>query len=137
MPSGAEPRTAGKDPIAARARWAYHAGFSLPTMSFLNPHWRSFQSVSSGAEAASFSECCLYSLGTLEVDCDPATRSFALTEQEQPGAWRWAIVDDLGDVLHAGCETTQGEAKKVAAEALYHGWTAPRAGRGLATCLTS
>jgi len=42
-----------------------------------------------GAEAASFSRCCRFSLGTLEVDCDPATRSFALTEQELPGAWRW------------------------------------------------
>ena len=94
---------------------------SLPTMSFLAPNWRSFQNLSPGAEAASFSRCCRFSLGTLEVDCDPATRSFALTEQEQPGMWRWAIISDRGGVLLAGSASTQVEAKKVATEALYHG----------------
>ena len=94
---------------------------SPSTMSFLVPNWRSFQNVSRGAEAASFSRCCRFSLGTLEVDCDPATLSFALTEQELPGAWRWAIISDQGGVLSAGCESTQVAAKKVATEALYHG----------------
>ena len=88
-------------------------------MSHLNPHWRCFQTVSSSAEASSFAECCLYSLATLEVDCDPETRSFALTEQEQPGAWRWAIVSARGVVLHNGCEPTQLEAKRIANDALY------------------
>ena len=88
-------------------------------MSLLVPHWRCFQSVSSGAEASSFSESCLFSLATLEVDCDPATHSFALTEEEQPGIWRWAIVSERGVILHAGCEPTQGAAKQVASLALY------------------
>jgi hypothetical protein len=88
-------------------------------MSLFAPTWRCFQSITSDAEALSFSECCLFSLETLEVDCDPATRSFALTEQERPGAWRWAIISDRGVILQAGSEPTQGEAKKVAAGALH------------------
>lgn len=88
-------------------------------MSHLAPNWRCFQTVPSGAEASSFAECCLFSLATLEVDCDPATKSFALTEQEQPGAWRWAVINNCGVVLHDGCECTQLEAKKSASAALY------------------
>ena len=90
-------------------------------MSLLHPHWRCFQAVVSAAEASAFAECCLYSLATLEVevDSDPATRSFALTEQEQPGAWRWAIISARGVVLHNGCEPTQLDAKRVAVTALY------------------
>lgn len=88
-------------------------------MSHLAPHWRCFQSISSGAEASSFAECCLFSLATLEMDCDPESKSFALTEQEQPGAWRWATVNDHGVVLHDGCEPTQVEAKRTASAALY------------------
>jgi hypothetical protein len=93
--------------------------------------WRCFQTLSSDAEALSFSEKCLFSLATLEVDCDPATLSFALTEQERPDAWRWAIISDRGAVLCAGCEPSQLEAKQVASERLHHppapgpeGWTA-------------
>lgn len=88
-------------------------------MSQLVPNWRCFLTVPSGAEASSFAESCLFSLATLEVDCDPDTKSFALTEQEQPGAWRWAIVSDHGVVLHDGCECTQQAAKKTASAALY------------------
>jgi len=90
-------------------------------MSHLVPIWRCFQSISSDAEASSFSESCLFSLATLEVNCDPVTDSFALTEQERPGAWRWAIIGDCGAILHAGCEPTQLAAKKVAAEVLHCG----------------
>jgi hypothetical protein len=90
-------------------------------MSFLIPNWRCFQTISSDAEASSFSACCLFSLATLEVDCDPETKSFALTEQKRPGAWRWAVVNYRGVILHAGCEPTQVEAKKVATEALHCG----------------
>ena len=95
----------------------------LSAMSLLVPIWRCFQTISSDAEAASFSECCLFSLATLEVDCDPETKSFALTEQERPGAWRWAVINGWGAILHAGCEPTQVEAKKTAAEALHNGST--------------
>src|ERR1039457_4795820 len=101
---------------------AYYAATSLlSAMSLLVPIWRCFQTISSDAEAASFSECCLFSLATLEVDCDPETKSFALTEQERPGAWRWAVVNDRGVILHAGCEPTQGEARRIASEALHCG----------------
>lgn len=88
-------------------------------MSHLFPAWRCFQSIPSDAEASSFSEQCLFSLATLEVDCDPETRSFALTEQERPDTWRWAIISDRGAILHDGTEPTQAEAKKVAGDALY------------------
>jgi len=81
--------------------------------------WRCFQTISSDAEAAAFSECCLFSLATLEVDCDPVTKNFALTEQEGPGAWRWAIISDRGAVLQAGRESTLLAAKKVAGETLH------------------
>ncbi len=81
--------------------------------------WRCFQSLPSDAEALSFSENCLFSLATLEVDCDSATQSFALTEQERPDAWRWAIVSDRGTVLCAGCEPSQLKAKQVASEILH------------------
>ena len=89
-------------------------------MSLLVPIWRGFAAISSDAEAASFSECCLFSLATLEVDCDPETRSFALTEQERPGAWRWAVINDRGVILHVGSKPTQVEAKNIAAEALHY-----------------
>jgi len=88
-------------------------------MSLPVPTWRCFQNIPSDAEASSFSECCLFSLSTLEVDCDPDTHSFALTEQERPGAWRWAIINDRGVTLDAGCESTQVRAKEVAEVALH------------------
>ena len=89
-------------------------------MSLLLSNWRCFQAVSSDAEASSFSASCLFSLATLEVDCDPDTKSFALTEREHPGAWRWAIISARGIILQAGCEPTQVEAKKIATEALHN-----------------
>lgn len=87
-------------------------------MSLLVPNWRCFQNIFSDAEAASFSEFCLFSLSTLEVACDPASTNFALTEQERPGAWRWAIINDRNVVLQAGREPTQVAAKKAAVRAL-------------------
>src|SRR5471032_2782024 len=95
-------------------------------MSLLEPTWRCFQNISLDAEASSSSECCLVSLATLEVDCDPETKNFALTEQERPGAWRWAIITRGGAILHAGCEPTQVEAKSVATVALHYGSPLPR-----------
>jgi hypothetical protein len=88
-------------------------------MSPLFDEWRCFRNVASDAEAAAFSENCLFSLATLEIDCDPATHRFALTEQEQPGAWRWAIVNDRGAILQSGREPTQEKAKTIAALALH------------------
>ena len=88
-------------------------------MSLLVPNWRCFQSITSDAEAASFSECCLFSLATLEVDCDSETKSFALTERQRPDAWRWAIVNARGLILQGGCASTQGEAKQIAEDALH------------------
>ena len=91
----------------------------LPTMSLLIPHWRCFQTVSSGAEASSFSECCRFSLATLEVDCDPETKNFALIEQEGPVTWRWAIVNERGRVIHDGTARSSLEAKRAARAAVY------------------
>ncbi|RFC48814.1 MAG: hypothetical protein DUW69_001103 [Verrucomicrobia bacterium] len=88
-------------------------------MSLLIPHWRCFETVASGAEASSFAECCRYSLSTLEVDGDPETKNFALIEQQEPGSWRWAIVNARGRVLQDGHEPSQLDAKQAATSALY------------------
>lgn len=87
-------------------------------MMTLDPAWRSFQSLSSGAEAAAYSERCIYSLATLETACCPGSASFALTEQKQAGVWRWAIVDGMGRVTDEGWEPTQAGAKLASADAL-------------------
>jgi hypothetical protein len=75
--------------------------------------------ISADAEASAFSEFCLFSLATLEVDCDPGSNNFALTERESPGLWRWAIISARGAILCAGNESTQTAAKQVASEALH------------------
>jgi hypothetical protein len=88
-------------------------------MPYLIPLWRSFRTLDSNSEAASASACCNYSFATLEVACcQPDTAIFALTEQMQIDAWRWAICGDNGLILHAGSEPTQTGAKRVAEEAL-------------------
>lgn len=88
-------------------------------MSFLVPPWRSFRTLTSNDEATSASACCNFSFMTLEVACcHPGTASFALTEQRQTDAWRWAICSTQGSILHAGSEPTQTGAKRVAEEAL-------------------
>lgn len=88
-------------------------------MTYIVPPWRSFSTLGSDNEAACASACCSFSFATLEVaSCHPGVASFALTEQQQFDAWRWAICTDEGAVLHAGSEPTQLEAKKVAEEAL-------------------
>ena len=85
-----------------------HAHFTVTTFDLT---WRSFQSLSSGAEAAAFSESCIHSLGTLEIACPSGTTIFALTEEKQPGVWRWAIVNAMGQVIGEGWEPTQAGAK--------------------------
>ncbi len=87
-------------------------------MTILNPTWRTFQSFTSGAEAAAYSENCMFSLSTLEIDRRSGTTNFALTERELPGAWRWAIVNARGQVTDHGSEPTQAGAKLVSASAL-------------------
>jgi hypothetical protein len=87
-------------------------------MATIEPTWRTFQSVTCSAEAAAFSENCSFSLATLEIDCPPGATCFALTEQEHPDVWRWAVVDSAGRVVDHGCEPTQGIAKTVSASAL-------------------
>ena len=83
--------------------------------------WRRFKTITSDAEALLFSQNCLFSLATLEVDRDPETNNFALTEQEQPNVWRWALVSDEGEVIQTGNEPTQVAAQRVASDALYWG----------------
>ena len=88
-------------------------------MSFSIPCWRSFRTLDSDNEAASASACCDFSFATLEIACEnPGVASFALTEKRQIDAWRWAVCSTQGQVLHAGCEPTQTEAKKIAEKAL-------------------
>jgi hypothetical protein len=84
-------------------------------MTTLEPIWRNFQSFTSAAEAAAYSENCIFSLATLEIDCPSGTSSFALTEREHPGVWRWAIVNAAGKVIDHGSEATQ-EGAKLASE---------------------
>jgi hypothetical protein len=88
-------------------------------MAYLIPLWRSFCTLDSNSEAACVSGCCSYSFATLEVaGCHPGHAIFALTEQRQIDAWRWAICSNNGLILHTGSETTQTGAKRVAEEAL-------------------
>ena len=82
------------------------------------PIWRCFRSLPSDSEAASVSKYCVFSLSTLEIACDPGTECIALVEQEQAGAWRWAVLDDAGVILEGGQESTQADAKGIAMEAL-------------------
>ena len=92
---------------------------SAPTMPFLVPPWRSFRTLNLDNEAASASVCCNFSFATLEVACcHPGMANFALTEQSQIDAWRWAICSTEGMILRAGSESTQTGAKRVAEEAL-------------------
>jgi hypothetical protein len=90
-----------------------------PNMAYMIPPWRSFRTLDSNNEAACASVCCSFSFATLEVaSCHPGMASFALTEQQQIDAWRWAICSTRGLVLHTGSEPTQTGAKRVAEEAL-------------------
>jgi hypothetical protein len=88
------------------------------TSTLLPLDWRPFENIPSGPEAASAASSCGYSLGTLEVAFLHQASSFALTERKHPEVWRWAIIDKDGSILEEGCEPTQGDAKRSAAEAL-------------------
>ena len=88
-------------------------------MPFLTPPWRSFPSLTSHTEAASASTCCNFSFATLEIaSCHPGAANFALTEQRQSDAWRWAICSCDGIVLYGGSESSQSGAKKTSEDAL-------------------
>jgi hypothetical protein len=88
--------------------------------------WRSFQSLTSSPEAASVSECCNYSLGTLDVTCrDPGVANFAVTEQKHANSWRWATFNTDGSILGTGCEPTRALAHAVAERALEAARTKP------------
>ncbi len=81
--------------------------------------WRSFSTLDSNNEASFASACCRFSFATLEVArCCPGIASFALTEKQQFDAWRWAICNHQGSVMHAGSECTQTAAKRAAEDAL-------------------
>jgi len=87
-------------------------------MTTLDPTWRFFQDLSSGAEAAACSEYCIFSLRTFEIASCSGTASFALTEQKQEGVWRWAIVNAGGRVVGEGFETTRSSAHEASADLL-------------------
>jgi len=84
------------------------------------PVWRPFPCVTSDAEAAVYSEGCMFSLATLEVACHPSGTAFALIERKEPGTWRWAVVDLFGRVLVDGFEPSPCDAKQAAVEALQN-----------------
>ncbi len=81
--------------------------------------WDSFQALPSDAETASVSHFCLYSLETLELARRPGTMDFALVEQQNPTAWRWAVVSSDGFLIDTGFEPTQAHAKKAVERALH------------------
>jgi hypothetical protein len=81
------------------------------------PIWRCFRSLPSDSEAASVSKYCVFSLSTLEIACDPETECIALIEREQADAWRWAVLNDAGVIMEGGQQSTQADAKCIAAEA--------------------
>jgi len=83
-----------------------------------NLNWRPFENISCGSEAASAAASCAFSLSTLEVASSTEAPNFALTERKQPEVWRWAVIGAGGSLLEEGCEPTQADAKRSAAEAL-------------------
>jgi hypothetical protein len=80
--------------------------------------WCAFENLSSGKQAACAAACCAFSLSTLEIAAHFNTPTFALTERKQPEVWRWAVISSGGLILEEGCEPSQDEAKRTAAEAL-------------------
>jgi hypothetical protein len=89
--------------------------FSIIPMTPLSESiWCSFRRIPSAAEASFVSECCLFSLATLEVTCIPATENFALTECENSASWRWAIISPDGLTLDDGREPSCAQAKRIA-----------------------
>jgi hypothetical protein len=80
--------------------------------------WRPFDEVPSGAEAALIAASCSFSLATLEMASLHDCSGFAITERKQPEVWRWAVIGKDGSILEEGCEGTQADAKRAAAEAL-------------------
>ncbi len=80
--------------------------------------WRPFDEVPSGVEAALVAASCNFSLATLEMASLHDCAGFAITERQQPEVWRWAVIGKDGSILEEGCEGTQADAKRAAAEAL-------------------
>jgi hypothetical protein len=80
--------------------------------------WRTFDEFPSGPEAASVAASCSFSLATLEVAVLHDCSGFAIIERKQAGVWRWAVAGKDGSLLEEGCEATQAEAKRAAAEVL-------------------
>lgn len=76
--------------------------------------WHSLCSLSSMAEAAILSARCQFSLATAEVSSSPNDTFFALTEQEHPGAWRWAVYSTEDTALEEGSEPTRIAARRTA-----------------------
>ncbi len=96
-----------------------HPGLKVnlpPAVMSVVPGWRSFRWLSPN-EAAFLAERRLYSQpSTLEVTCMPGMTNFALTEQMQSGAWRWAICCSECVIRDEGWELALADAKKAAVE---------------------
>ena len=74
--------------------------------------------LSSPAEAAILSACCRYSLATAEVILSPADTFFALTEQQHPAVWRWAVYGTQKTALAEGAAPTRAAAGEAAVASL-------------------
>jgi hypothetical protein len=86
--------------------------------SFPIPAWCPFRAISSAGEAAEVSVNCLFSLSTLETVFNSDLTTFALTEKENLGVWRWAIINSDGSILDEGRQPTQVQAKEMAESTL-------------------
>jgi len=81
--------------------------------------WRSIGELPCPAQSAILSARCRFSLSTAEVLCCPADTYFALTEQEHPDTWRWAVYGTRDDPLDEGLAPTRVEAGQAAVAALW------------------
>ena len=90
-----------------------------PLVSLPDSRWCVFSHIPSPAEAALVSKSCLFSLATLEVYQCPETQNFAMIEQVEPGAWRWAVLTKDGLLLEHGQQSAPESARQAAEEFLH------------------
>jgi len=76
--------------------------------------WQSFQTIPSAAEAALASDCCHFSLATLEIYTHPKTTCHAVVEEEEKDVWRWAIIDEECVTIEDGRAPSRERARQIA-----------------------
>jgi hypothetical protein len=80
--------------------------------------WHELQDLSEKPGLSRVAAACLFSLATLRVVLHPAGVCFALTERQQPGVWRWAVVGAHGHVVYEGWQPAEALARHEAEHAL-------------------